>query len=59
MYNIGDIVLYKGVRAKIRQVLGNGIYLVEIIVNGVLYVQIAKDIELELLADEEDYERGM
>ena len=59
MYNIGDIVLYKGVRAKIRQVLGNGIYLVEIIVNGVLYVQIARDTELELFIDEEDCERGM
>lgn len=59
MYNIGDIVLYNGVKARIRQILGNGIYLVEIISNGVLRVQIAKAIELELLTDEEEYERGM
>lgn len=59
MYNTGDIVLYKGVKARIRQILGNGIYLVEIIVNGVLHVQMARDIDLKPFADEEDYERGL
>lgn len=57
MYNIGDIVLYNGVKARIRQLLGNGIYLVEIISNGVLRVQMAKATELEPLTDEENYER--
>jgi hypothetical protein len=59
MYNIGDIVLYKGVKAKIRQVLGNGIYLVEVVITGVLYVQIARDAELKPFTYEEEYERGM
>lgn len=57
MYNIGDIVLYNGVRARIRQILGDGIYLVEIISNGILRVQIAKAVELEPFAGEENYER--
>lgn len=57
MYNVGDIVLYNGVKARIRQTLGNDIYLVEIISNNILHVQIAKAIELEFFADKEDRER--
>lgn len=57
MYNVGDIVLYNGVKARIRQILGNDIYLVELISNNILHVQIAKAIELESFADKEDCER--
>lgn len=57
MYNVGDIVLYNGVRARIRQILGNDIYLVEIISNNILHVQIAKAIELKSFVDKEDCER--
>lgn len=57
MYNVGEIILYNGVKARIRQILENNIYLVEIISNGVLRVQIAKAIELESFTDKEDCER--